>query len=244
MYKPAIFLSCLTLAFASVSPAKVVFKEDSEYYQPFKEDNYGVSNETEINSAGSKPWTDNATVVGWYAIVDEQTPAEYKASNGNNQSGAPGIFLFRPNGSDASFGTIRASSNAGFTAIGLELGNETGSVITGFNVSYVGQQWQHNSGGKDKLTFQYSTDATTLDSGNWTTVDDLSFESLQDSGSSDHVGLTITTGVPSTDVSAKIKGLRIRSGQSIWFRWVDEDNEGVDQAMSIDLLSIRPILSR
>ncbi len=224
--------------------AKVVFVEDSEYVQPFEQGKNGVDASTIIHDYGAYPWVDNTTVVGWYAIVDDDTPSEYKASNGNTQEGAPGIFLLRKAGKSGALGTMRESSNKGFTAMGLELSNDTDSTITEFAVSYLGQQWQHNSGGADKLVFQYSTDASSLDTGKWTTVDSLTFNSLVDSGPNDYIGLATTSGVLSETISGKVTDLQLKSGESIWFRWVDENNKGTDQALSIDSVSIRPTLSK
>jgi LacI family transcriptional regulator len=53
----------------------------------------------------------------------------------------------------------------------------TGAV----DIRYIGQQWQVNTGSADELTFQYSTDATSLTTGNWTTHDALTVKSVADS---------------------------------------------------------------
>lgn len=239
-----LFAAGTTLLLANVAPAKVVFVEDSEYIQNFEEGQSGVDASTKINDYGTYPWADNTTIVGWYAVVDEATPSRYRASNGNTQKGEPGVFLLRKNGKNAALATMRDRSNRGFTAIGVELSNETHATITAFTVSYLGQQWQHNTGGADKLTFQYSTNASSLDSGDWTTVDELTFNSIVDSGPNDYTGLATTTGIPSETLTGKITGLQLKNGESIWFRWVDENNAGTDQPLSIDFISIRPTRSQ
>ncbi|QYY35248.1 hypothetical protein [Ruficoccus sp. ZRK36] len=239
-----VLASSLTVTAATVTEAKVVFSDASEYYQSFEEEAYGVSSETDINTSGTYPWTDNATIVGWYAVVDGKSASKYGATNGNNRKGDEGIYLFRKNGKNGALGTLRKSSTTGLTAIGLEIGNDTGASMTGFSIKYKGQQWQQNSGGADQLTLQYSTDATSLTTGSWTTVDDLTFKSIKDSGSEDYAGLSLSGSVQSEDVSGKITGLNVKDGQSIWIRWVDEDNKGVDQALSIDSLKIKPTLSK
>ncbi|MBK1859283.1 hypothetical protein [Cerasicoccus arenae] len=220
--------------------AKVVFTDDSVYAQTFEEGSYGMNDSTEISSYGEYPWIDNSSIVGWYIVVDDKEQALYRATNGHRQEGDTGIYLFRRAGDNGALGTIRSPSNSGLTAFGVEIHNDTNRTITGFSVSYLGQQWQQNEGAEDELTFQYSTNAISIKTGNWSTVEDLSFVSVADTGTSNFEGLVITSDSLSKKISGKISGIRLRDGESIWFRWVDLDNKGVDQALSIDSLKIEP----
>lgn len=231
------FLAALALLAASASRAQVNFT--GSYTQTFTEATNGVTGS--INTAAAYTWTDNSTIAGWYAAVNGSTPSQYRATNSNGNSGDVGIYLFRASGTSGALGTMRSSSNTGATYFGVQLANSTGSAIESFAVSYLGQQWQDNTGGSDTLTFQYSLDATSLTTGTWTTVSALSFSSVQDTNTGTNYVSLAPTGssvAPSTSVSGSITGLGLASGATIWFRWVDENNTGVDDALSIDNLSI------
>jgi hypothetical protein len=240
--KPAALLA-LALAvsgtIASTAHAQVTLTGDGSYSQPFTTGQNGVSASMQINTAGNYTWTDNSSIAGWYAVVNGSTPQQYRATN---MAVAPTavIYIPRASGTSGALGTNRATTNTGLTTFGVQIINSTGKTITELAVSYLGQQWQHNTGGADALTFQYSLDATSLASGTWTTVDALTFKSLYDSGTGNNTSLAPTGSsvAPGEAVSSSITGLALAAGATIWFRWVDEDNTGVDQALSIDDVSI------
>lgn len=232
-------LAGLALASVPVARAQVTFT--GSYTQTFTTGQDGVSSGTQVNTAGTYTWTDNSSILGWYAVVDGVTATQYHATNTNGNSGTPAIKLARASGTSGALGTLRSSSSTGLTAFGMQLTNSAGSAIGSFSVSYLGQQWQDNTGGVDTLTFQYSTDATSLTTGTWTTVSSLSFSSVQDTNTgTNYVSLAATgsSTAPGATVSGSISGLSLSNGSTIWFRWVDENNSGIDDALTIDNLSI------
>lgn len=239
--KALALLSGLVILSASAARAQVVFT--GSYTQAFTTGLNGVDSGTMINTAGNYTWTDNSSIVGWYAVVDGATPAQYHATNTNGNNGTPNALkLARASGTSGALGLQRSSTNTGFTAFGVQLTNSTEAAIGGFDISYLGQQWQDNTGGIDTLTFQYSTDATSLTTGTWTTVNDLAFGSVQDTnaGPTNYVSLAPTGSsvAPGETISGTISGLTLAEGATIWFRWVDENNTGVDDVLTIDNLSI------
>jgi hypothetical protein len=239
------------LAFIGIVPvaalAQVSFTSTAAYTQSFTENTGGVSASTAINTAGNYTWTDNSSITGWYAVTNGVSAAEYHATNTNGNNGNPNALkLARASGTSGALGTLRNSSNTGLTTFGVQLANNTGSAISSFSVSYLGQQWQDNTGGIDSLTFQYSTDATSLTTGSWTTVSALSFSSVVNTNTGTNFVSLAPTGssiAPGSSISSTITGLNVSNGSNIWFRWVDEDISGVDDALTIDDLSITPILS-
>src|SRR3569623_1028457 len=55
-------------------------------------------------------------------------------------------------------------------------GSYTGATIRSLDISFMGEQWRLVTAGRtDQLLFQYSTDATDLTTGTWTTVSALNF---------------------------------------------------------------------
>ncbi|AHF91986.1 hypothetical protein OPIT5_18915 [Opitutaceae bacterium TAV5] len=228
------------LAILTAAHAQVTLTGDGSYSQSFTTGQNGVSANTMINDAGTYAWTDNSSIAGWYAVVNGSTPAQYRATN-MAVTPTDVIYIPRASGTSGALGTNRTTGNTGLTTFGVQIVNNTGKTITELAVSYFGQQWQHNTGGADALTFQYSLDATSLTTGIWTTVDALTFNSLYDSGTGANYASLASTGgsvAPGTTLSSSITGLALASGATIWFRWVDENNEGVDQALSIDDVSI------
>lgn len=236
-------LAGFLLLSATAARAQVIFT--GSYTQTFTTGTNGVSASTQINTAGNYTWTDNSTITGWYAVVNGATPTEYHASNINGNNGTPNnLKLARASGSSGALGTRRATNNSGFTAFGVQFVNSSGATITALDVSYLGQQWQHNSGGADALTFQYSLDATSLTTGTWTTVNALTFNSLFDSGDDTGLPSLAPTGssvAPGVTIASSITGLSLAVGNAIWFRWVDVDNTGVDQTLTIDDLTVTAV---
>lgn len=233
-------LSGLALLLAPVARAQVSF--NGVYTQSFTENTNGVNVSTSINAAANYTWTDNGSIIGWYAVVNGAAATGYHATNTNGNNGTPNALkLARASGTSGALGTLRNSANTGLTTFGLQLTNTTGATIGSFDISYLGQQWQDNTGGVDSLTFQYSTDATSLSTGNWTTVAALSFDSVQNTNTgTNFVSLTPTGSSvpPGAAVAGSISSLSLANGSSIWFRWVDVDNTGIDDVLTIDNLSI------
>ncbi|MDR1284122.1 MAG: hypothetical protein LBK99_25395 [Opitutaceae bacterium] len=243
-------LAALLAATAATGTRAQVFLTDTDgggtYSQPFTTGVNGVSSNTMINNYNTSgyAWTDNTSIAGWYAVMNGARPDNYIASSSGNQNGsAIGLFLFRPSGTSAALGTIRNTNNTGFTAFGVHLVNNTGKTITALAISYIGQQWQVNTGSADELTFQYSTDATSLTTGDWTTHDALTVKSVEDHGTGNNVfvGSDLITTTYQRSYESSITGLSLAPGAGIWLRWVDVDVDGVDQALSIDNFALTPV---
>ncbi len=249
--------SLLTLVFL-ISPlsGQVVLTElGSAYTENF-------NNISGVSTAGVKSWTDNSVIPGWYGTTVGATTQNYRATNANNTSptttaGSPTSLLAMRSGSEAAFGTVSSSSYYG--VLGVQFVNNAGTTITSLVVSYVGEQWGWNKGGANTLEFTYSTDATSLSTGTWTSFEDLSFTALYSNytgANSTGVGLngngnTIFNGstyvtksegeaggpgaLNYTTISATITGLSIADGETFWLRWTDViSGSGVGQALGID----------
>ncbi len=120
---------------------------------------------------------------------------------------------------------------------GVEFRNDTGSLISSLSISYWGEQWRlGTSGRQDRLDFQYSLNATLLNSGAWTDEDALDFGTPDSSGS---VGQR--DGNASgyrTLISNTIGGLTIPPDTTFWLRWVDFDASGADDGLAVDDFSL------
>ena len=197
---------------------------------------YTQNFDTLSNTAGST--TNNLTIPGWFmtesgggARDNEQYAVDTGASTtGDTYSYGAAASTERALGEERS-GTLIPLFGAAFT-------NNTGAAITSLDISFTGEEWRLGTAGRtDQLTFQYSTDATDLVTGTWTTVNALNFITPD----------TATVGAKNgnaaadqTALSSTITGLNIPAGASVFIRWNDVDATGADDGLAIDNFSITP----
>ncbi|MDO7874526.1 T9SS type A sorting domain-containing protein [Hymenobacter sp. ASUV-10] len=127
------------------------------------------------------------------------------------------------------------------TTIGAAFTNNTGSTITGLTVTYTGEQWRLGTAGRaipDRLEFQYSTTATTVDGATVTTgytdVNALDFSSPFNTT----VG-AVDGNTQRTTLTANIS-VSIPNGATFVLRWLDFDASSSDDGLAVDDFSITP----
>lgn len=239
------------------SPAQIVLTSSS-YSQNF--------NSIPTNTAGLYPWTSNSTLPGWYGSTTGATTQYYRATNGNGQTptttaGSPtSLMAFRTSQTDAALGSVSNSTYHG--VFGAQFVNNTGFTITSITITYTGEQWAWNTGAANTLDFAYSEDATSLSTGTWTDNNNLDFNALYSSnstnqglnGNSDTIFVSSAyvaksagqAGGPGalnyTTISATITGLSVGAGESLWIRWSDNfSGTGVGQGLGIDDFSLTAV---
>ena len=182
------------------------------------------------------------TINGWYLN-------ETGGSTSNN--GLYNIGTGSGNGGDTySFGAAASTERAFGTllsgtlnsTIGAQFTNNTGSVITSLDVSYIGEMWRAgvaNRNAADRLDFQLSTNATDLTSGTWVDYNPLDYNS---SNISTTAGALNGNALGNqTSVSFSITSLSIPNGASFWIRWNESDiAPGADDGLAVDDFSITP----
>jgi Big-like domain-containing protein/YDG domain-containing protein len=188
------------------------------------------------NTAGST--TNTALPAGW-ALIEGGGGArdndEYAVDTGGSTTGD--TYSYGSAGStERAFGMLRSGTL--IPIIGANFTNNTGSTVTSLDVAYTGEQWRLGTAGRtDRIDFQYSLDATDLESGAWTDVDALDFTA------------PVTTPVGALDgnaaanrtaVSHTISGLSIANGATFWIRWTDLDASGADDGLAVDDFSLTP----
>ncbi|MUG95831.1 hypothetical protein F7734_27120 [Scytonema sp. UIC 10036] len=175
-----------------------------------------------------------------WVFSETGTNANSTYTVGTGSSNTGDTYSFGEAGStDRALGTLRSGNLV--PTIGASFTNTTGSTITAFNVSYKGEQWRLGTSGRgaDRLDFQYSTDATSLSTGTWLSVDSLDFSSPVTTGT---VG-ALNGNSNSTVVTATITELNIPNGATFWFRWLDFDPTGADDGLAIDDFSLSPTVA-
>ena len=124
--------------------------------------------------------------------------------------------------------------------IGASFTNNTGSTITELSISYTGEQWRLGTSGRtDRIDFQLSTNATSLNTGIWTDYNSLDFSGPISSGT---VGaLDGNNAANRTTISFTITGLSIPNGSTFWIRWLSFDAAGADDGLAVDDFSLTPL---
>lgn len=171
---------------------------------------------------------------GW-AFYETGTNANttYQADDGTANSGNT-MNYGTPGAADRTFGGLLSGSLN--PTIGVRFTNSSGVSITSITVTFVGEQWRLGTAGRiDKMDFQYSTDASGLNSGAWFDVDNLDFIAPINTGSLGKLDGNLT--VNRTSISFTITGLNVANGSDFWFRWLDFNATSADDGLGIDDLS-------
>ena len=182
--------------------------------------------------------TGSSTIIpeGWaFNETGSNANTNYTAGNGSITTGD--TYSFGTSGStDRAFGTLR-STNV-IPVIGASFTNNTGNTINEITIEYTGEQWRLGATGRvDRLNFQYSFDAVSLITGNWTGINALDFIAPVTSGT---VGaLDGNLDANRSNITATITGLSIPVGASFWIRWNDYDATGSDDGLAIDDFYLR-----
>jgi len=172
---------------------------------------------------------------GW-AISESDSSADSSFAAGTGSDNGGNSYSFgAASDSERALGGLR--SGTVIPSWGAKIRNNTGQTITNLDISYTGEQWRLGATGRaDTLTFQYSTDATSLTTGNWTTVAGLAFTAPVSSGTAG--ALNGNASGNRTAVSNSITGISVASGGNFWIRWQDNDATGSDDGIGIDDFSI------
>jgi Secretion system C-terminal sorting domain len=185
------------------------------------------------------------------SITGSGVPNTYTQNFNTAAASLPSGWLFYETGSNANtaFTSGTGSSNIGNTyflgtasewcfgglqsgtlnpTVGAYFTNNTGKTITDIYITYKGETWRVGTANRsDRLDFQYSTNATSLNTGTWTDVNNLDYTNpgqLTGSGSQQHT----------STISNSIAGLNIQNGTDFYIRWQDFDAFGSDDAMGVD----------
>ncbi len=173
-------------------------------------------------------------ITGWY--YDTAVYNHYLIDDGSsNQTNllSYGAAL----GSDRALG-VKHNSNADDIAFGLRLVNNTGSTITGLNISFTGEQWhmENHDPATDPLHFEYKVGAASLTETGYTSYLPLYFTAPQQGSGALDGNLAINQ-VAKADT---LTGLTWNDGQELWIRWT-LNTTGASPGMGVDNLSITTV---
>lgn len=159
----------------------------------------------------------------------------YTAGTGSSNTGD--TYSFGESGSsDRAFGMLL--SGAVTTTIGAKFTVSNSELLNSVTISYIGEQWRLGATGRqDRLNFQFSTDATALNTGTWTDFTSLNFIAPVTSG---------TTGALNGNLAANqvaisdtiVFATPLLASSDLWIRWTDFNPAGADDGLGIDNFSI------
>jgi hypothetical protein len=121
--------------------------------------------------------------------------------------------------------------------IGAMFTNNTGAIIGVLDIGCTGEQWRLGATNRvDRIDFQYSLDATSLNTGTWVDVNALDFTAPVQSPV---VGTLDGNAAPNrTLLSSSISTLSIAPGSTFWIRWTNFDAPGADDGLAVDDFSL------
>ncbi len=158
----------------------------------------------------------------------------YTAGTGSSNSGDMYSFGASAN-TERAIGGLLSGTLTPF--IGSSYVNNSGGLISGLVINYTGEQWRLGATGRnDRLDFQYSLDATSLNTGTWIDFNALDFVAPNS---------TVTVGALDGNstankvvISGNISSLSISNGSTFWIRWTDLNASGSDDGLGVDDFSI------
>ena len=181
---------------------------------------------------------DKATLPTGWDFVEAGTAANdtYAAGTGSSTTGNTYSFggASSTTSADRAFGTLLSGSLT--STIGGGFVNNTGAPLTSLTVSYQGELWRVGTANRlDKLSFQYSTDATSISSAT-ATWNDVAALDYVNNGTAAYPGGNAP--VQAATVTNTLTGLSIAPGATFWIRWNDYNASGADDGMAIDDFSL------
>jgi hypothetical protein len=176
----------------------------------------------------------NSSLNGWY-FLETGTGANttITAGNGTGNSGDT-LNVGVTSATDRSLGGLQ--SGTVIPSFGFWFQNDTGSTISGINLSYKGETWRIGTASRtDALNFATSTTATTLSSGTWTDVSSLNYVNT--------AGATASgSKLQSSTISGNLGALSLASGAKMFLRWSSFDASGADDTLAINDFSLTATL--
>lgn len=159
----------------------------------------------------------------------------YVAGTGSSNTGDTYSFGEAAS-SDRAFGTLLSGSLN--STIGARFTVSSTELLNSVTISYTGEQWRLGATGRaDRLEFQFSTNASSLNSGTWANFSNLNFIAPVTTG---------TTGLLNGNLAANrvavsdtiVFGAPLGASSNLWIRWIDFNAAGADDGLGIDDFSI------
>lgn len=134
---------------------------------------------------------------------------------------------------ERAFGTLADDTTV--PALGAVFINNTGGTVSKISIQTRMEQWRESSNAtvNEAVTFSYSFDATSLNTGTWTTVTALD---LNEKLTTATTNLAVNGNLASnySNLASIISGLNWTNGTNLWIKWTDANDAGSDGLFAID----------
>lgn len=231
-----LFLTTLTIFF-TVQPANAISFTGS-YFESF---------DSLANTGGTTvPWVNNSTLAGWYLFnATGASPTVYAAGDGSVNTGSfysfgTGTATDRAFGGSASggayFGSPASGALAGYIAVALQ--NTSGGALGSVTISFAGEQWRNGGNATAQtMQLQYGFGSSFTGVSDWITP----------GGTFNWTSPVATTTAAAVDgnvaglVASRggtLSGLSWNDGDTLWVRWVENNDLGNDHGLAIDNFSV------
>ena len=177
-----------------------------------------------LAQSGSNTWADNTTIPGWYS-----NRVIYIGDAGTSTTGA--LFSYgTAASSDRALGALTSGTTA-TVQFAVRLVNNTGFTLSGFSISYKGEQWRQTTNAQS-LVFESQIGATAIGSGTWIANTGFNFTASKTgtAGALDGNAAGNFTPISGTLTST------VTNGQEIWLRWTKSGS--TSPGLAIDDISI------
>ncbi len=235
----------LLLATCTVARADILLTNSRVYTQNFNGAN-DLGPDTSL-SAATNGTTSSLMPADWFFSETPTTDGLYATNAGGTTTGntySYGVNL----DADRALGELTAGAPGISSTFGAKFKNNGNSNMTKIKqLIYTGEQWR--VGGThttiaDKLTIQYSTDATSLTTGSWFGITGMDFNSPVTSST----GGSLNGNLSANRTLKSLAGppyfafaTPVAPGGNFWIRWVPTDASGADDGLAVEDFSIQAI---
>jgi hypothetical protein len=198
-----------------------------------------------LAASGTPTWANDTTLAGWglYTAAGTAVPS-YATGDGSSNTGS--FYSFgtvgsaeRALGGTASGGTYFGSPASGALAgyIAVSFTNGTGGGLTGFRLGFDGEQWRNGGNTSSQaMVLQYGFGTSFGSVANW----------VQPGGNFDWSSPVVGSTAAAVDGNGpgKVAGrggsinTAWAAGDTLWVRWIDNNDVGNDHGLAIDNLSL------
>ncbi len=191
------------------------------------------------------PWMNNGTLPGWYAY--QKSKGDVTVYNPSEGAQIPLGSFGTLGQTDRALGSGLGAPTGEFIHFGVQFVNDSSSLITGFDISFDGEQWYYGDaflGRIDSLSFSYQI----FDAGqgslsiatDWISALDLSF--VSPITNTEPIYQSLNGNLPANRIAGiadSFTALTLAPGQELWLRWTATNTSSIaDDSLAIDNLTV------
>jgi len=214
----------------------------------FNGSTYNQNFDTLAQTGTNITWSNDSTIPGWYLFRQPVPGTPITAYNADNGSSSTGSFYSygstsssdRALGGLGSGGSYFGSPGVGAVAgwIAFAATNTTGSTINSVTVNFNGEQWR-NGGNTTAQTMvmQYGFGTSFTSVPTWTPAG-TTFNWTSPVATATPAAVDGNTTGRVNNVGGTLSSLNWANGDTLWFRWIENNDAGNDHGLAIDDFSI------